>query len=265
MGVPWITDAFAADWALMHLSRVQTPRRVFFALLAALMVATSCSIETKDFEALFGEDFNVESLETAQSSRVFDRNGDLIVELRGEQNRTDVSIDDMAQVMIDAVVAIEDERFWDHSGVDLKAILRAARSNVNAGGISQGGSTITQQYVGNVFLDRTDRTGSRKVEEIFMARRFEEQYTKEFILERYMNWVFFGRGAYGVEAAARHYFGIGPEKLTATQAARLAAILPSPKTRSASRPSKFVQRRAARIRDGAATIAADGRAGCFEN
>ena len=207
MGVPWITDAFAADWALMHLSRVQTPRRVFFALLAALMVATSCSIETKDFEALFGEDFNVESLETAQSSRVFDRNGDLIVELRGEQNRTDVSIDDMAQVMIDAVVAIEDERFWDHSGVDLKAILRAARSNVNAGGISQGGSTITQQYVGNVFLDRTDRTGSRKVEEIFMARRFEEQYTKEFILERYMNWVFFGRGAYGVEAAARTYFG----------------------------------------------------------
>ena len=182
-------------------------RRFFLALLSATLIATSCSIETKDFDAFFGEDFNITTLETAQSSRVFDRNGDLIVELRGEQNRTDVSIDDMADVLINAVVAIEDERFWDHSGVDLKAILRAARSNVNAGGIAQGGSTITQQYVGNVFLDRSEQTGARKVEEIFMARRFEELYTKEFILERYLNWVFFGRGAYGVEAAARTYFG----------------------------------------------------------
>ncbi|MEM9522211.1 MAG: transglycosylase domain-containing protein [Actinomycetota bacterium] len=191
----------------MHRFAVHSSRRFLLAVLAAVLVATSCSVETKDFDALFGEDFSITALETAQSSRVFDRNGDLIVELRGEQNRTDVSLDDMAQVMIDAVVAIEDERFWDHSGVDLKAILRAARSNVNAGGISQGGSTITQQYVGNVFLDRSEQTGSRKVEEIFMARRFEQRYTKEFILERYLNWVFFGRGAYGVEAAARTYFG----------------------------------------------------------
>lgn len=186
---------------------LRSAHRLLLSLLVASLVAGACSIETKDFDALFGEDFSVTSLETAQSSRVFDRNGDLIVELRGEQNRTDVDIEDIAQVMIDAVVAIEDERFWDHSGVDLKAILRAARSNVNAGGISQGGSTITQQYVGNVFLDRSEQTGARKVEEIFMARRFEEQYTKEFILERYLNWVFFGRGAYGVEAAARTYFG----------------------------------------------------------
>lgn len=182
-------------------------RRLLLTALAGAVLATSCSIETKDFDALFGDDFSIDSLETAQSSRVYDRNGILITELRGEQNRTDIRFDQIPEVLINAVVAIEDERFWDHSGVDFKAILRAARSNVSAGGISQGGSTITQQYVGNVFLDRSDQTGSRKVEEIFMARRFEQRYTKEFILERYLNWVFFGRQAYGVEAAARTYFG----------------------------------------------------------
>lgn len=182
-------------------------RRLLLATLAGIVLATSCSIETKDFDALFGDDFSVDTLETAQSSRVYDRNGILITELRGEQNRTDIRFDQMPEVLINAVVAIEDERFWDHAGVDFKAILRAARSNVSAGGISQGGSTITQQYVGNVFLDRSEQTGSRKIEEIFMARRFEQRYTKEFILERYLNWVFFGRQAYGVEAAARTYFG----------------------------------------------------------
>ncbi|MEM9468108.1 MAG: transglycosylase domain-containing protein [Actinomycetota bacterium] len=229
--------------------RVPRARRLLLALLTAAVVATSCSIETKDFESFFGEDFSITSLETAQSSRVFDRNGDLIVELRGEQNRTDVGIDDVAEVLINAVVAIEDERFWDHSGVDLKAILRAARSNVNAGGIAQGGSTITQQYVGNVFLDRTEQTGARKIEEIFMARRFEEQYTKEFILERYLNWVFFGRGAYGVEAAARTYFGapncdrqqnvfvdeddrdcLKVSELTLVEAATIAGLIQAPST-----------------------------------
>jgi penicillin-binding protein 1A len=182
-------------------------RRPLVALLVALLVATACSVETKDFDTLFGEDFTVTALETAQSSRVFDRNGVLITELRGEQNRRDITFDLIPELMYNAVVAIEDERFWDHAGVDLKAILRAARSNVGAGGVSQGGSTITQQYVGNVFLDRSEQTAGRKIEEIFMARRFEQRYTKEFILERYLNWVYFGNGAYGVEAAAREYFG----------------------------------------------------------
>ena len=182
-------------------------RRLSLVLVAVLLVATSCSVETKDFDALFGDDFNIDALETAQSSRVYDRNGTLITELRGEQNRTDVGIGEIPELVQNAVVAIEDERFWVHDGVDLKAILRAARSNVSAGGIAQGGSTITQQYVGNVFLDRSEQTGSRKVEEIFMARRFEQRYTKEFILEKYLNWVYFGNGAYGVEAAARTYFG----------------------------------------------------------
>ncbi len=182
--------------------------RLHLAALAAIAVlAAGCSFETKDFDTLFGSDFSVGDLETAQSSVVLDRNGRLITSLRGEQNRTDVAFADIPEIVQNAVIAIEDERFWDHNGIDLKAILRAARSNVSAGGISQGGSTITQQYVGNVFLDRSDNTGSRKIEELFMALRFEQHYTKEFILERYLNWIYFGNGAYGIEAAARQYFG----------------------------------------------------------
>jgi penicillin-binding protein 1A len=221
-------------------------RRPIVALLVALLVATACSVETKDFDTLFGEDFSVGELETAQSSRVFDRNGVLITELRGEQNRRDITFEQIPELIYNAVVAIEDERFWDHAGVDLKAILRAARSNVGAGGVSQGGSTITQQYVGNVFLDRSEQTAGRKIEEIFMARRFEQRYTKEFILERYLNWVYFGNGAYGVEAAAREYFGpprcarqtsagdeddrecLKVDELTIVEAATIAGLIQAP-------------------------------------
>ena len=127
-------------------------------VLAVSVLAAGCSYELRDVT------FDVEELTTAQSSRVYDRNGVLITELRGEQRRTDVTdIALVPEVVRNAVVAIEDERFYEHDGADLKAILRAARSNVAAGGISQGGSTITQQYVGNVFLDRSETTLTRKV------------------------------------------------------------------------------------------------------
>ena len=190
------------------------------ALIAAVAVllsvlAAGCSYELRDAS------FDVERLVTAQSSRVYDRNGVLITELRGEQRRTDVTdIALVPEVVRNAVVAIEDERFYEHDGADLKAILRAARSNVAAGGISQGGSTITQQYVGNVFLDRSEETLTRKIEEFFMARRFEQFFTKDFILLRYLNWVYFGNGAYGIEAAARQYFGAPLCELVTTAAER---------------------------------------------
>ena len=184
-------------------------------LLCVSVLAAGCSYELRDVS------FDVERLVTAQSSRVYDRNGVLITELRGEQRRTDVTdIALVPEVVRNAVVAIEDERFYEHDGADLKAILRAARSNVAAGGISQGGSTITQQYVGNVFLDRSEETLTRKIEEFFMARRFEQFFTKDFILLRYLNWVYFGNGAYGIEAAARQYFGAPACELVAAPAER---------------------------------------------
>ncbi len=179
------------------------PPRLWIIVIGVLMVVGgACSWETPDYS------FDIQQLETAQSSRVYDRNGTLITELRGEQGRTSVtSIELIPEVVRNAVVAIEDERFYDHSGIDIKAILRAARSNVTAGGIGQGGSTITQQFVGNLFLDRSEQTVTRKMQEAFIARRFEQYFTKDFILLSYLNWVYFGNGAYGIEAAARQYFG----------------------------------------------------------
>ena len=180
-------------------------RRLAAIVSLGLLAVPSCSWETPDFTF---DSFDPRIFETAQSSRVYDRHGTLITELRGEQGRTDVTdIDLIPEVVRNAVVAIEDERFYEHDGVDLKAILRAARSNVSAGGIGQGGSTITQQYVGNVFLDRSEQTVTRKMREAFMARRFEQVFTKDFILLHYLNWVYFGNGAYGIEAASRQYFG----------------------------------------------------------
>lgn len=237
--------------------RVRRPTAWTVLAVTAGLLAASCSYETQEFS------FDVAELVTAQSSRVYDRNGTLITELRGEQNRTDVQrLEDIPEVVRDAVVAIEDERFWDHNGIDLKGIIRAARSNVSAGGISQGASTITQQYVGNVFLDRSEKTANRKVEELFMAMRFEQQFSKEFILLHYLNWVYFGNGAYGVEAAARQYFGapscaratrasdpddrdcLKVSELTLPQAALIAGLIQAPAVLDPYRhPDRAVERR----------------------
>ena len=106
--------------------------RFVLVMLALAVVASACSFETQDFADLFGEDFSVDELETAQSSKIVDRNGIVITELRGEQNRSDIDFEQVPELVYNAVVAIEDERFWDHSGVDLKAIIRAHSPDSNA-------------------------------------------------------------------------------------------------------------------------------------
>lgn len=170
-----------------------------------------------------------------------------------------VSLEEVAPFMARAAVAAEDANFCEHWGFDLKAI----KSAIAEGG-NRGASTITQQTVKNVFLWH-GRNFLRKGMEAFMTPLTEALWTKRRIIEVYLNVAEFDEGVFGVEAAARHYFGVGPEALTTTQAARLAAILPSPKTRSASRPSNYVRKRAAQIIQGAATIQADGRSACFES
>ena len=104
----------------------------------------------------------------------------------------------------DAVVAIEDSRFWSHKGVDPKAVARAASRNAQSGEVSEGGSTITQQYVKNALLT-PERSLSRKVEEASLAISLERTYSKEFILEQYLNTIYFGGGAYGIEAASQSF------------------------------------------------------------
>ncbi|ETX30475.1 peptidoglycan transglycosylase [Roseivivax isoporae LMG 25204] len=169
-----------------------------------------------------------------------------------------VPADAMAPVMLRAAVAAEDANFCRHWGFDMDAI----RDAIEDGG-RRGASTISQQVVKNVYLWH-GRNWARKALEALLTPAIEAVWPKRRILEVYLNVAEFDAGVFGVEAAARHYFGVAAADLSALQAARLAAILPDPKGRSASRPSGFVERRAAQIRDGAATIARDGRAACFE-
>jgi monofunctional biosynthetic peptidoglycan transglycosylase len=168
-----------------------------------------------------------------------------------------VPMDRIAPVMQRSVVAAEDANYCLHWGFDMGAI----RAALDAGA-ARGASTISQQVAKNVYLWQ-GRSWLRKAMEAALTPLVELVWSKRRILEVYLNVAEFDEGVFGVEAASRHYFGVSAADLTATQAARLAAVLPSPKTRSASRPTAFVQRRAAAIRDGAATIEADGRAVCF--
>nr|WP_244515783.1 monofunctional biosynthetic peptidoglycan transglycosylase [Pacificibacter marinus] len=170
-----------------------------------------------------------------------------------------VPLESMAPVLARAVVAAEDANFCTHWGFDLNAI-RAAIDD----GSGRGASTITQQVVKNAFLWH-GRSWPRKALEAIVTPIVELTWTKRRILEVYLNIAEFDQGIFGAEAAARAYFGVGPEELTAQQAAQLAAVLPAPKLRNAGRPGPFVRRRAAQIVDGAATIQADGRSGCFED
>jgi monofunctional biosynthetic peptidoglycan transglycosylase len=176
----------------------------------------------------------------------------------GGVERNWVPMEQIAPVMARSVVAAEDANYCLHWGFDMAAI----REAIDAGG-ARGASTLSQQVVKNVYLWH-GRSWVRKALEAGLTPLVELVWTKRRILEVYLNVAEFDTGVFGVEAAARHHFGVSAAELTPVQAARLAAVLPDPKGRSASDPSRFVRNRAASIADGAETIRADGRAACFE-
>ncbi|MEZ5753249.1 MAG: monofunctional biosynthetic peptidoglycan transglycosylase [Paracoccaceae bacterium] len=169
-----------------------------------------------------------------------------------------VPMEEIAPVMARSAVAAEDANFCLHWGFDMAAIREAV-----AEGSNRGASTISQQMVKNVFLWH-GRSWLRKAMEAVLTPVVETVWSKRRILEVYLNVAEFGEGVFGVQAAAQHHFGVDARDLTPTQAARLAAVLPDPKGRSASKPTNFVRSRTRAILSGAETIAADGRAGCFE-
>lgn len=165
----------------------------------------------------------------------------------------------IAPVMARAVVAAEDANFCLHWGFDMAAIRSAI-----AEGSGRGASTLSQQVVKNVYLWH-GRNWARKALEAMLTPVVESLWPKRRILEVYLNVAEFGEGIFGVEAAARQAFGVSAADLSDGQAARLAAVLPAPKDRSAAKPSAALRKRAAGILDGAATIRRDGRAACFED
>lgn len=163
-----------------------------------------------------------------QSSLVLARDGSLVGEI-GREWRTSISINNLPRHVPAAFVAVEDRRFYQHDGVDMVGIAAAIKDNLL--GASRGASTITQQLVGNMhptIINRADRTLSRKVREQMAAREMERHYTKNQILEAYLNQIHFGRNWYGIDAAARHYFGKSAAELSIAEAASLAALPKGP-------------------------------------
>ena len=176
----------------------------------------------------------------------------------GGVKRTWVAIEDVSPALPRSIVAAEDANFCLHWGFDMSAIRAAIEEGAN-----RGASTLSQQTVKNVFLWQ-GRSWPRKAIEAMLTPVVEAMWSKERIVEVYLNVAEFDEGVFGAEAAAMHYFGKGAGRLTDREAALLAAVLPDPKDRSARQPSGFLERRARAIADGAATIAADGRAECFQ-
>ena len=164
-----------------------------------------------------------ETFRKAQTSVAYDVNGNVIATLKGEKDVYYLPIEEIPEYVKQAVISIEDKKFYSHHGFDLAAIVRAVLAMMRNGHVTEGASTITQQLARNIYLT-TEKTWERKVEEIYIAVELEKKYTKDEILEFYLNNIYFANGTYGIEAASREYFSKGSGKLTLSEIAYLVAI-----------------------------------------
>jgi penicillin-binding protein 1A len=220
-------------------------------LSGALLVATGFALVAPT-KALLGSGaagelpISLDALD--ERSYVYAADGSLLATLHVEQNRAPVKLEAVPQHVIDAILAVEDAEFYAHGGLNLRATMRALRTNVESGGVQQGGSTITQQLVKQTLVG-SKRNLDRKTREAVLAVRLEDQMTKDEILERYLNTVYFGNGAYGVQAAAETYFGVDVDKIDTGQAALLAGLISSPEEANPFRfPKNALERRRLALR-----------------
>ncbi len=186
---------------------------------AAFIYVSQCAKDLPDISKL--------SFSPEQSSQIFDYKGNLITNVYAFENRVYVPLDKISDVAKKAVIAEEDERFYKHGALDYKGIMRALWEDLRYGRVVQGGSTITQQLARSLFLTQ-ERTVKRKVKEALLAIELEKKFTKDQILEMYLNEVYFGAGAYGIESAAETYFGKHASELTLPEAAMLAGVIKAP-------------------------------------
>ena len=192
-------------------------RRAAGVLVIALMAA-ACAVEPIEDPGI-----GAGSL----TSVVYAADGTALTEWHAGEDRVLVGYDELPRHLVDAVVAIEDQRFWVHPGVDLRAMVRAVQADLEAGEVVQGGSTITQQYIKNALLT-PEVSLDRKMREVSLALGVEKTLSKQEIFERYINTVYFGNGAYGIGAAARRYFGKAVSALTLDESALLAGLIRRP-------------------------------------
>lgn len=188
---------------------------------------------------------DVTELNMDVNSVIYDREGNKVSEIYSLENREIVSIDTLPKHLTDAFVYTEDKRFREHYGVDPKGIARAIYTDIKTRSAAQGASTITQQLARNAFLTNPhEKTLTRKFKEMLIAINLERHYTKDQILEMYLNRIYFGHGTYGVQAAAQFYFGKDASELNIQESAVLAGLPKAPETYSPRKnPEKSLQRR----------------------
>ena len=200
---------------------------IFVVLVVILAAAIASGVGAV---AKFQSDCSLQELkavEIGQNSFVYAANGSLLGSIPAERNRTPVPLAKVSPWMAKATVAIEDHRFYEHGGVDYEGIARAAWKDLRAGHVVQGGSTITQQLVRNLYISK-ERTFKRKIKEACLAIRLSRARSKDWILSQYMNQVYYGNHAYGIEAAAQTYFSRHAKTLTLAQSALLAGLPQAP-------------------------------------
>jgi penicillin-binding protein 1A len=198
--------------------------KIFF-LIAFALVGAALGVVYAHLQEL-PDITNLNEFKPSQATRIYDINGDLVSQLWLEQ-RTLVPLEKIPLSLQQAVISIEDQRFYEHFGIDVIGIVRSFITNVAHGGVREGASTITMQLARNLFLT-PERTFSRKVREALLSMQIEKNYSKQQILEMYLNQIYFGEGAYGCESAARTYFGKHVEELTVPECAMLAALPKAP-------------------------------------
>jgi penicillin-binding protein 1A len=220
---------------------IAVPILVLWVFAGALMVGlrTVAAVEP-DIPSLEAQ----RTVTLAETSEIYASDGTLLAYLHGTENRTVVSSDKIPDIMRLATIAIEDERFFSHSGVDFEGFVRALVTNLQSQSVQEGFSTITMQLVGNLYLDRTDISIDRKFNEMALAWQMERKYSKREIIDMYLNTIYFGANAYGIEAAARTYFDKEPIDLTLPEAALLAGLPQAPTAYSPRRhPEEAMRRR----------------------
>src|SRR2546423_12859263 len=209
--------------------RQRSRRTVLLALLIGLPIVVLVA-GTVGATAVFGSSCDLNSLRpvaVGQNSFVYAADGSELGVIPAERNRTPVTRREISRWVPAATVAIEDRRFYEHGGIDPVGIVRAVVADIRAGKVVQGGSTITQELVRNLYLSR-ERTLKRKLTEACLAIKLSRQWSKDRILTAYMNQVFYGNHAYGIEAAAETYFSRNARELTLEQAALLAGLPQAP-------------------------------------
>jgi penicillin-binding protein 1A len=210
--------------------RRRVRKRRLAALLGVLLVLSLLSFTFGLVRAVASE---IPSLDPAAERSdvdtvVYAANGRTVLAvLRGEESRVLVETEDIAPIMRQAIVSVEDQRFFEHNGIDLRGVARALWADIRSQSIIEGGSTITQQFVKNAYI-RNEQTLARKVREAALAWQLEQRWPKERILTAYLNTIYFGNGAYGIQQAARTYFGKGAKYLKLHEAALLAGIPADP-------------------------------------